>query len=78
MRTKYVGEVASLEALGATEVVAEEFEAASEVLGRVLRGSAVPPNVVKDRIARARRGSPAVRRPVAVLGGEGGPPPADE
>jgi monovalent cation:H+ antiporter-2, CPA2 family len=62
VRTKYVAEVAQLRALGATDVIAEEFETAMEIIARTLRGAGVPRNVIAERVAHARRsGSPLVR-----------------
>jgi CPA2 family monovalent cation:H+ antiporter-2 len=64
MRAHYLGERASLQALGATEVVAEEVEAAVEIVARVLRRLDVPRNVIDVCLADARAATgPAARAP---------------
>jgi monovalent cation:H+ antiporter-2, CPA2 family len=56
-RTRYLAEVAELSALGADEVVAEEFETSLEIAGRTLRRLGFPLPWVEaetDEIRRAR------------------------
>jgi CPA2 family monovalent cation:H+ antiporter-2 len=61
-RTRYLGEIKPLVEAGATEVVAQEFEASMEVIAHVLRTSAIPHNVVSERIRHARQSGPATER----------------
>ncbi len=46
VRTRYVAEIDELYALGATEVIPEEFETSVEIFARVLRRLHVPRNVI--------------------------------
>lgn len=55
VRTRRVGEIEELRALGADEVVSEEFETAIEIFTRVLRRFHVPRNVVRAQ-TRVLRG----------------------
>ena len=55
VRTKYVEELEALYNLGATEVIAEEFETSLEILGRVLFHLFVPANQIEQQIAQVRR-----------------------
>ena len=55
VRTRYVAAVDELRALGADEVVPEEFETSIEIFSRVLRLYGVPSNVI-EREVRAIRG----------------------
>ena len=55
VRTKYVKEIDTLYNLGATEVIAEEFETSLEILGRVLFHLFVPANQIEQQIAEVRR-----------------------
>ncbi|MFI5118993.1 MAG: cation:proton antiporter [Thermoanaerobaculia bacterium] len=50
VRTRYVKEVEALRALGADEVIPEEFETSIELVARVLRLLHVPGNVVATQI----------------------------
>ena len=50
VRTRYVKEVETLRALGADEVIPEEFETSIELVARVLRLLHVPGNVVATQI----------------------------
>jgi CPA2 family monovalent cation:H+ antiporter-2 len=54
VRTKYVEEIDALYNLGATEVIAEEFETSLEILGRVLFHLFVPANQIEQQIAEVR------------------------
>ena len=69
-RTRYLAEIAPLQRAGATEVVAQEFEASLDVVARVLRASSVPRNVIGERMEQARRRGPASehRAPLAGRG----------
>jgi CPA2 family monovalent cation:H+ antiporter-2 len=60
VRTRYLSEVAELSALGADEVVAEEFETALEIAGRALRRLGFPLPWVEsetEEIRRSREGA---------------------
>jgi CPA2 family monovalent cation:H+ antiporter-2 len=64
VRAHYLAERRGLEALGATEVVAEEVEGAVEIVARVLRRLDVPRNVIDVCLADARAATgPAARAP---------------
>lgn len=54
VRTRYVSEVEPLLALGANQVVAEEFETAIEVFARVLRAYLVPHSVIEEHVETVR------------------------
>jgi CPA2 family monovalent cation:H+ antiporter-2 len=54
-RTRYVQEVEALEALGANQVIPEEFETSLELLARVLQMYGAPPSTILDRKAALRR-----------------------
>ncbi|MBN1944362.1 MAG: cation:proton antiporter [Bradymonadales bacterium] len=54
IRTRYLGERAALESLGASDVVAEEVESSVEVLARVLRHLEIPRNLIESKIQQAR------------------------
>jgi CPA2 family monovalent cation:H+ antiporter-2 len=54
IRSRYLGERATLERLGASEIVAEEVEAAVEVIARILRRLEVPRNVIDERVKEVR------------------------
>jgi monovalent cation:H+ antiporter-2, CPA2 family len=66
VRTRYVLEVEPLLKLGATDVVAEEFESAAEILARVLRTAGVATNVIAERISHARLAGTPLVRPLTV------------
>jgi len=55
VRTRYVVEVEELRALGASEVIPEEFETSVEIFARVLQHYSVPRNVVSDTITDIRK-----------------------
>lgn len=54
VRTRYLGQRATLLRLGASEVVAEEVESALEILARVLRRFDVARNHIDDQVETAR------------------------
>jgi CPA2 family monovalent cation:H+ antiporter-2 len=54
-RTRYVQEVEALEALGADQVIPEEFETSLELLARVLEMYGAPPSLIADQKAALRR-----------------------
>ncbi|NIT31127.1 MAG: sodium:proton exchanger, partial [Armatimonadetes bacterium] len=56
VRTRYLGEVDDLHALGANEVIPEEFVASVEIFSRVLNIYNVPRNVIDDHIEDIRKG----------------------
>jgi CPA2 family monovalent cation:H+ antiporter-2 len=55
VRTRYLREIDDLHALGADQVVPEEFETSIEIFGLVLQDYHVPLHVVAERITRIRR-----------------------
>jgi CPA2 family monovalent cation:H+ antiporter-2 len=55
VRTRYLVEVEDLIALGANEVIPEEFETSVEIFSRVLRHYNVPRNVINDVIEEIRK-----------------------
>lgn len=66
VRTKYVLDMEDLRRLGATDVIAEEFETAVEVVARVLRAAGVPRNVIEERIEHMRHQGLGIERRVTV------------
>ncbi|MFN8573653.1 MAG: cation:proton antiporter [Gemmatimonadaceae bacterium] len=54
-RTRYVAEIEELSALGANEVVPEEFETSLEIFGRVLHRYGVPEETIRQAAETARR-----------------------
>lgn len=54
-RTRYVAEIEELSALGANEVVPEEFETSLEIFGRVLHRYGVPTETIRQAAESARR-----------------------
>lgn len=62
VRTRYLVEVEDLKALGADEVIPEEFETSIEIFSRVLHNYQKPSNVITDHIERIRRDSYGVLR----------------
>jgi CPA2 family monovalent cation:H+ antiporter-2 len=63
-RTKFATHAAELYALGANQVIAEEFETATEIFARVLAEYDMPRNVIDAYIETIRReGSPMLRQP---------------
>jgi CPA2 family monovalent cation:H+ antiporter-2 len=69
IRTRYLSELEELKALGADEVIPEEFETSIEIFSRVLARYNVPRNVILDHVAAVREGTyeilraPQVRSP---------------
>lgn len=55
VRTRYVKEISELLALGADEVVAEEFETGIEIFSRVLQRYGVSRHVIEDQTEKIRR-----------------------
>jgi CPA2 family monovalent cation:H+ antiporter-2 len=55
VRTRYVAEVEDLRALGAAEVIPEEFETSVEIFARVLQHYNVPRNIINDNIDEIRK-----------------------
>jgi CPA2 family monovalent cation:H+ antiporter-2 len=55
VRTRYLVEVEDLRALGADEVIPEEFETSVEIFSRVLHHYNVPRNVITDHIEEIRK-----------------------
>jgi CPA2 family monovalent cation:H+ antiporter-2 len=63
-RTKFAAHVDELYRLGANQVIAEEFETATEIFARVLAEYDMPRNVIDAYIDTIRReGSPMLRKP---------------
>lgn len=54
VRTRYVGEMQALLALGTDEVIAEEFETSIEIFSRVLQRYLVPRVVIERNVAEVR------------------------
>jgi len=54
MRTRYLAERATVEALGVRDVVAEEVEGAVEIMARAMRFVEAPRNVIEAQLQRAR------------------------
>lgn len=57
VRTKYLAEVDDLKALGANEVIPEEFETSIEIFSKVLHKFNFPNNVIQNMIENIRSGS---------------------
>jgi CPA2 family monovalent cation:H+ antiporter-2 len=57
VRTRYVVEVEDLKALGANEVIPEEFETSVEIFSRVLQQYRFPGNLIMEMADRIRSGS---------------------
>lgn len=57
VRTRYVAEMDDLKALGANEVIPEEFETSIEIFSRVLHKYNFPNNVILDMVNKIRSGS---------------------
>lgn len=62
VRTRYLSEVEDLKALGANEVVPEEFETSVEIFSRVLNRYEIPRNVIGRQIEDIRRNTYSVLR----------------
>ena len=78
VRTRYVSEIAELDALGADDVVAEEFETSIEIFSRVLLKYAVSRADVEHSASEVRKDAYEVLRLTAasrLRAGDGAPPP---
>ncbi|MBV6404824.1 MAG: cation:proton antiporter [Flavobacteriales bacterium] len=64
VRTRYLNDIDDLRALGANEVVPEEFETSIEIFARTLRRYLVPENEVEDLVARVRGSHYRALRPM--------------
>ncbi|MEW6675262.1 MAG: monovalent cation:proton antiporter-2 (CPA2) family protein [Nitrospirota bacterium] len=64
VRTRYVAEVDDLRALGANEVIPEEFETSIEIFSRVLHQYHFPNNVILDMVDKIRSDSYTALRSV--------------
>jgi CPA2 family monovalent cation:H+ antiporter-2 len=62
VRTRYIAEMEDLKALGADEVIPEEFETSIEIFARVLNHYHIPRNVINHNIANIRSNSYKVLR----------------
>ena len=54
VRTRYANEVEELAALGATQVITEEFETSVEIFARVLKEYKIPGNIIQNQIDLVR------------------------
>lgn len=54
VRTRYLKSMPELEAIGANEVIPEEFETSLEIFSRVLRHYEIPSNVIEREVEAAR------------------------
>lgn len=64
VRTRYLVEVEELKALGANDVIPEEFETSIEIFSRVLHQYNFPGNIILDMVEKIRRNSyTALRNP---------------
>jgi monovalent cation:H+ antiporter-2, CPA2 family len=54
VRTRFVSEILELRALGANEVIPEEFETSVEIFARVLHAFEIPRNVILDFVSKVR------------------------
>jgi len=66
VRTRYLAEVDDLRALGANEVIPEEFETSIEIFSRVLHQYHIPRNVITEHIDNIRKDSYSVLRAVEL------------
>jgi CPA2 family monovalent cation:H+ antiporter-2 len=73
VRTRYVREIEPLMALGANEVIPEEFETSIEIFAHVLQTYDVPFNVIMDEVSNARESKYGMLRGVSVGRGEMSP-----
>jgi CPA2 family monovalent cation:H+ antiporter-2 len=71
-RTRYVREVGPLEALGANQVIPEEFETSLELVGRVLEIYGAPPSVILEEKMMLRQQHYGVLRSIDHPGDRGG------
>lgn len=54
VRTKYMGEIADLIELGASQVIPEEFETSVEIFSRVLKEYKIPGNIIQNQVDMIR------------------------
>jgi CPA2 family monovalent cation:H+ antiporter-2 len=66
VRTRYLVEVDDLKALGADEVIPEEFETSIEIFSRVLHRYSFPRNAILDMVDKIRSNSYTALRSVEV------------
>lgn len=66
VRTRYIAEVDDLKALGANEVIPEEFGTSVEIFSRVLREYHFPNNVILDMVDKIRSDSYTALRSVEI------------
>lgn len=66
VRTRYLVEVEDLMALGANEVIPEEFETSIEIFSKVLHKYNFPNNVIQDMVEKIRSGSYTALRGVEL------------
>jgi CPA2 family monovalent cation:H+ antiporter-2 len=66
VRTRYLAEVDDLRALGADEVIPEEFETAVEIFSRALNKYNFPSNVILDMVDKVREDSYTALRSVEL------------
>ncbi|MBI4685707.1 MAG: cation:proton antiporter [Nitrospirae bacterium] len=66
VRTKYLVEVDDLKALGADEVIPEEFETSVEIFSRALRQYHFPNSVIQDMVNKIREDSYTALRSVEL------------
>lgn len=66
VRTRYVIEIDELKALGADEVIPEEFETSIEIFARVLHRYSFPRSAILDMVERVRSGNYTALRDVDV------------
>jgi CPA2 family monovalent cation:H+ antiporter-2 len=71
VRTRYVAEVERLRALGADEVIPEEFETSLEIVTRTLRVLCVPQNIVANQLRLLRDEAYKLLRDPAVRATDG-------
>ncbi len=74
-RTRYTNELDILHALGAQEVIPEEFETSIEIFSHVLKHLGIPDNLIEAQVTMVRsgrygmfRGRPAAVRPADLIG----------
>jgi len=64
VRTRYIAEIEDLKALGANEIIPEEFETSIEIFSRVLHRYNFPSNVILDMVEKIRSDSYTALRSV--------------
>lgn len=68
VRTRYIREVEDLYALGANQVIPEEFETSVEIFSRVLRDYRIPGNIIQNQIDLIRQEGYAMLRNPSLTG----------